>query len=101
MMKNLSGGYKQGHSPSSYLKSTEFIFPNGTTLDGPALPEARYRFCIVKLHDTRVMIIGTEHPERNADKVEIFDPDTNTFSKGPDMLFKRSRLGIHFCLHLN
>ena len=87
-----------GGVSSTYHKSTEFIFPNGTRLDGPDLPEGRLNHCLVTLHDNQVMIIGTEHPRRFKNSVKIFDPDTKTFSKGPDMLFSRSRLGVHFCL---
>ena len=93
----VTGGYKAGQGINSYLKTTEFIFPNGTTSDGPDLPEARWRHCMVTLHDTRVMIIGTEGL-MDGKSVEIFDPDTNTFSKGPDMMFKRGQFGAHFCL---
>ena len=92
----VTGGYKQ--TTGSYQVSTEFIFQDGTTSAGPDLPEARLRHCMVTLEDGKVMILGTEGLT-DGKSTEIFDPYTNTFTAGPDMLFRRGALGVHFCLH--
>ena len=92
----VTGGYKQGHSPSSYLRSTELIFPNGTLTLGPDLPlnEPRVAHCMTKMHDGRVMIIGTSGYISLKNTVRIFDPSTGIWTNGPNLLFGRSN---HAC----
>ena len=84
----VTGGYKQGHSPSSYLTSTELIFPNGTLKSGPDLPEPKLGHCMTKMHDGRVMIVGTSYHNQEQ-TVRIFDPSTGMWTNGPNLLFKR------------
>ena len=94
----VTGGY---NTADSYLASSEFIFPNGTTSDGPDIPEDRIKHCMVTMHDGRVMLLGGHSLSEgftDGKSTEIYDPYTNTFTAGPDMLFKRASLGVHFCL---
>ena len=73
-----------------YLKSTELIFPNGTVKNGPDMPESRIAHCMTKMHDGRVMIIGTSSPSSLKNTVRIFDPSTSVWTNGPNLLFDRS-----------
>ena len=50
----ISGGYYDTNEHAS----TEFIFSNGTIINGPNMPAIRYSHCMVTLHDGKVMILG-------------------------------------------
>ena len=47
-----------GYSDTEELVSTEFIFSNGSIINGPNMPAIRYSHCMVTLHDGKVMILG-------------------------------------------
>lgn len=77
----VTGGQTDGNSN---LKSTEYIFSDGTVTNGPNLPTGRYGHCMVTLHDDKVMILGG-YPSSNYRNVLIFDPKDNSFTTGPSL----------------
>ena len=87
------GGYN-----SQYLKSTELVYPNGTITSGPDLPAPRARQCSIQSEDGKIIIIGgkTSSSDTNLKVTTIYDPETSTFTDGPDMLFNHAKFG---CAH--
>ena len=81
-----------GHG-GNYLKSTELVHPNGTITSGPDLPTFRARHCSVQLEDGKIIIIGGSS---NGKGTTIYDPETSTYTDGPDMLFDHENFG---CAH--
>ena len=81
----LTGG--RAYKPSlTVLASTEYVFLNGTVVQGPVLPLPLHEHSMVKLADNRIMIIGDNVKSQ---KVLVYDPKTNVFSEGPTLLEKR------------
>ena len=66
----ISGGY----DGSNKLASTEFVHADGTVTSGPNLPVAREGHCMVTLHDSKVIIIGTGWPPSLHKNVLVYDP---------------------------
>ena len=63
--------------------STEIIYPDGTILDGPELPEARAGHCAVTLPNGKVVIMGGKTSKTVITKdVLIYDPSTSTYTSG-------------------
>ena len=83
----ITGGYS-----SSKLSSTEFVFSNGSTVNGPNLPSGRYEHCMVTLDNGNIMILGG-YPSSNYKNVLIFNPKDNTFTTGPSLLYNRFEFG--------
>ena len=52
----------------------------------------RGKHCMVTLDDGKVMILGTEWYEHQK-RVSIFDPQSNTFMNGSDLLYERQNAG--------
>ena len=63
------------------------------------MPASRYAHCMVTLHDGKIMILGgyLGGPRKLRDpklkSVMIFNPEDNTFTSGPSLLFGRVRFG--------
>ena len=72
------GGYNNGR-----LATTEILKPDGTVAWGPALPNAVDGHCAVTAKDGTVMLTGGDGSER---KVWIYDPNTASFTPGPEMI---------------
>merc|ERR1711997_799997 len=47
-----------GYDGDKYLKTTEFVFSDGTVIPGPELPEARNGHCMAQLDENRHIILG-------------------------------------------
>ena len=77
------------------LNTTELIFPNGSVKYGPNLPEPRARHCMVTLDDGKFMILGG-YPPHLSKSVLILNPETFTFTNGPELLNERDFAG---CTH--
>ena len=93
------GGYGLYNPGSDYpdggsLNSTELVYPNGTITSGPNMPTSRANHCSVQLEDGRIAIIGGL--DGNYKVTTIYDPETSTFTDGPDMLFNHAKFG---CAH--
>ena len=72
------------HERRRALKSTDFIFLNGTVKKGQDLPEGRWGHCMVDLRDGRFMIIGGVNKERGIEKtVLIYNSSNASFTYGP------------------
>ena len=84
----VTGGLNQVSSSFDHLRSVELIFPNGTLTSGPDLPEPLVRHCMTTMHDGRVMTVGTEG-FTSGHTVRIFDPSTDTWMNGSNLLFSR------------
>ena len=84
----VSGGFNE-----DYLASSEYIYPNGTVSAGPTMPTGRYSHCTITLHDGRIMLIGGHPLSSNGKNVLVFDPDNNSFTQGPSLLYKRYNHG--------
>jgi len=80
-----------GGGPDRRRMTTEFIYPSGKVVQGPDLPikldlpPRRPGHCMVKLHDGKIMILGLEYDDGK--QVLIYDPKSNSFSKGPPLLY--------------
>ena len=68
------------------LRSTEYVYSNGTVIQGPELPSGIGAHCMVRLEDGRVMILG-KVPNRRA--VIIYNSKTNKFTEAPRLLYGR------------
>merc|ERR1711962_297818 len=84
----ISGGFDGNEN----LASMEFIFPNGSLINGPNMTDFRNAHCMVTLHDQKIMILGG-YPPWNRKSVLIFNPEDNTFISGPSLLFHRANAG--------
>ena len=84
----ISGGF----DGNEYLFSMEFIFSNGSVINGPNIPDFRNAHCMVTLHDGKIMILGG-YPQLNLKSVLIFNPEDNTFISGPSLLFHTANAG--------
>ena len=63
--------------------STEIIYPDGTILDGPELPEARAGHCAVTLPNGKVVIMGGKTSQSVVTKdVLFYDPSTSNYTSG-------------------
>ena len=82
-----------GHGSGGMSASTEFLYSNGTTQNGPDMPLARIEHCMVTLHDGRVMILGAWSPSSLRKNVIIMDPADNTYTTGPSMTYERMNAG--------
>ena len=93
----VNGGlWMTGGNHGDDLASTEFIFSNGSVINGPNLPSARRQHCMVTLNDGRVMILGghgLEGPSSNDQSVQIFNPEDDTFTTGPTLLYRKIEAG--------
>lgn len=91
----LIGGFDITWPP---LQSTELVYTNGTITSGPDLPSPRARHCSVQSEDGKIIIIGgqTSSSDNNHKVTTIFDPETSTYTDGPDMLFDHENFG---CAH--
>ena len=80
---------------TGYLKSTELVYPNGTITSGPDLPTPRGRQCSIQSEDGKIIIIGgrTSPSDTNLKLTTIYDPETSTYTDGPDMLFDHENFG--------
>ena len=80
------------------LKSTELVYPNGTITSGPDLPTPRARHCSIQSEDGKIIIIGglTSSIDTNHKVTTIYDPETATYTDGPDMLYNHENFG---CAH--
>ena len=87
----LIGGFDTDWPP---LQSTELVYTNGTITSGPDLPTLRGRHCSVQSEDGKIFIIGGS--DTNHKVTTIFDPETSTYTDGPDMLFGHENFG---CAH--
>ena len=85
------GGYYNGS-----LRSTELVYPNGTIISGPDLPTSRWGHCSVQLEDGKIVIIGGSNANHKV--TNIYDPETSTYTDGPDMLFDHVNFG---CAHFH
>merc|ERR1711962_1336636 len=80
-----------GGGPEERRMTTEFIYPSGKVVQGPDLPikldlpARRPGHCMVKLHDGKIMILGLQYDDYK--QVLIYDPKSNSFSKGPPLLY--------------
>ena len=79
-----SGGL--GNYPRELLSSTEFVYGDGSVVQGPALPTARRNHCVVDLLDGRSMIIGGS-PTFN--EAIIYHHVNHSFTRGPRLLYSR------------
>jgi len=71
------------NNKDSMDSSTEIIYPDGTILDGPELPEARAGHCAVTLPNGKVVIMGGRTSKTVITKdVLFYDPSTSTFASG-------------------
>ena len=77
-----------GETYEDYLESTEFIYSNGSAINGPNLPATRSEHCMVTLNNGMVMILGG-YQSSNRKSVIIFNPEDNTFTTGPTLLYGR------------
>ena len=85
-----------GYGFGGYLKSTELVYPNGTITSGPDMPTPRGSHCSVQLEDGKIVIIGGYNINYNYKVTTIYDPETSTYTDGPDMLFNHAKFG---CAH--
>jgi Kelch motif protein len=70
------GGYKYG---TGTLSSTEIYDPSANTWSaGPSLNYARNTFQAVLLHDGRILVVGSDSP--NKTKSEVYSPSTNSWT---------------------
>ena len=53
---------------------------------------SRAKHCMVTLDDGKVMILGTNW-YKHRKRVSIFDPQSNTFMNGSDLLYDRKEAG--------
>ena len=74
------------------MADTEFIFSNGSVIKGPNMDLYRGKHCMVTLDDGKVMILGSDWYEHHK-RVSIFDPQSNTFMNGSDLLYDRQNAG--------
>ena len=88
----MTGGYS---ARGRELSSTEFIYVNGSVIQGPELPKGRYGHCMVDLRDGRYMIIGG-NPTRK--EVLIYHQSNMSFARGPSLLVGRY---FHACAVIN
>ena len=47
-----------GHDDSTFLRTTEFIRTDGSSVPGPDLPDEFGRHCVTRVNETHVMLIG-------------------------------------------
>lgn len=73
--------------------TTEFINVDGTVTQGPKMPEKRSGHCMVNYGEDKSLLMGGKTKRKTVKSTVIFDHVTNTFSEGPDMLFKRKDQG--------
>merc|ERR1712025_1073481 len=78
--------------PSYSVDSTEYLFTNGTSIDGPRLPYKLYEHCTVKLPNGTVFFIGG-HRSENKTKTFTMDPESGSTIMGPELLHNRRRAG--------
>ena len=83
----ITGGWNGRES----VKSTEFVFENGTVIQGPDLPSARDGHCMVDLLDGRIILTGGS-PTWN--EVLIYHQSNRSFVQGPPLLVGRK---FHAC----
>jgi len=79
-----------------FLKSTEWVFLNGTVEKGPDLPEERGGHCMVDLRDGRFMIIGglmdnPHGPPHGTTNVLIYNSYDASFTYGPSLREARAQ----------
>ena len=82
----VTGGMNNG---GHYLASTEYIYINGSVINGPNLPSARYGHCMVTLPDGNILIMGG-YPSSNYRSTSIFNPEDKSFSQGPSLIHIRA-----------
>ena len=87
----MTGGYGGN---VQWLSSSELIGPGGSS-EGPELPIEVEEHCLVRLDESRVMMIGgfdNTNYETSAN-THIYDFDTETWSNGPALNQARKLLG--------
>ena len=92
----ITGGSTRTHVDEkikSESSSTEFIHINGSVSPGPNLPSARDHHCMVTLHDSQIMILGSDGGTTDAKNVVIYNPETGNFQPAPSMLYDRNGAG--------
>jgi len=94
----VAGGFNAAGQP---LSSTALIDAGGTTVTaGPTLGNARGEHAAVRLADGRVAILGGSSLAGNdagaLQSVELFDPDTGSFSALPNLLAPRRGCGAAY-----
>ena len=74
------------------LKSSEFVFANGSVAPGPDLPNWFWHHCVVDLSGGKYMIIGMRDTSNRWEKndVIIYDSNSGSFRDGPSLLVRRS-----------
>ena len=86
-----------GHDKHKTLKSTEYLYSNGSVFHGPDLPHGRQAHCMVDLLDGRVMILGG-NTEKNGsggqqsemrNEVLIYDSINQLFTSAPSLMTGR------------
>ena len=90
------------------LKSTEFVYFNGTSVTGPPLPKPRKGHCLLRYKNTLLLIGGEGGDNLNVNytsTVWIFRADKNMqyIGNGPSMHFDRCHhsCGIFYSLRHN
>ena len=79
----VTGGFGDG---GKNLKSTEFVFSNGTSSTGPPLPEPRAGHCLLKYKETIFLIGGFNENKDDQSQVWIFRDEGMKFvGNGPSM----------------
>ncbi|HYX53745.1 MAG TPA: kelch repeat-containing protein [Candidatus Limnocylindrales bacterium] len=93
----VAGGMSGGHYPDQRIEATAEIYDPSTAHFSPAgnMAVPRYKLGSVLLQDGRVLIAGgsDSHDWRSMyASTEIFDPQSGTFNRGPQMKNRRFKL---------
>ena len=71
---------------------TEYIYPDGSVVEGPNLPSRMYATCMVTLHDGRILILGGKLTGYGT-QVLFYDPKRSAFTEGPSLINGKSFSG--------
>lgn len=84
-----------GYTNNGGTNSSEFIYLNGTAIQGPELPLPVYDHCVAPLDDSRLLLAGGYSPQipYHPNTTWVYDFDQENWFSGPEILLSREAHG--------